>query len=115
MTSLVRFQIFMFTLFFIIAGSLGYWYQIGTAQTINIKVSDKQRITSGSQSTYMVFTTQESFEDTDSFYHSKYNSTALFSALKVGCSYDIVVYGKRMPFFSTYRNIVEIVKEEPCS
>ena len=115
MTSLIKFQIFMFTLFFSIAGSLGYWYQVGTLETVNITIDDKEHITTGSQSIYMVFTAQESFEDTDSFFHTKYNSTDVFSHLKIGCAYDVSVYGKRIPFFGTYRNIVEIIKEEPCS
>jgi len=105
----------MFTLFFSIAGSLGYLYQVSTLETVHITVKDKQRVTTDSKSKYMVFTTQETFEDTDSFYHSKHNSSDVFSDLKIRCSYHINVYGKRIPFFNTYRNIVEIVKEEPCS
>ena len=105
----------MFTLFFSIAGSLGYWYQVGTLETVHITIDDKQRVTTGSESKYMVFTAQESFEDTDSFFHTKYNSSDLFGHLKVGCTYDISVYGKRIPFFNTYRNIVDILREESCS
>jgi len=114
MQSLIKFQIIMFTLFFITVGSISYWYQVGTLETVQITIYDKQRVTTGSKSKYMVFTSGESFEDTDSFYHSKYNSSDLFSHLKIGCTYELSVYGKRIPFFSTYRNIVEILKEETC-
>ena len=114
MQSLIKFQIIMFTLFFIIIGSVGYWYQVGTLEEIQIEIFDKQRVTTGSKSKYMVFSPTESFEDTDSFYHSKYNSSDLYSHLKIGCSYKVSAYGKRVPFFSTYRNIVEILEEKPC-
>ena len=104
----------MFTLLFIIIGSTGYWYQVSTMEEIHINIKDKQRITTGSKSKYMVFTSTETLEDTDSFYHQKYNSSDVFSDLKVGCSYDVNVYGKRVPFFSMHRNIVNIAKESPC-
>jgi len=104
----------MFILFFSIGGSIVYWYQNGTQEDIQIKIRDKQRITSGSKSKYMIFTKNESFENTDSFFHSKYNSSDLYSSLKKGCSYEVSVYGWRVPFFSAYRNIVKIKKEDPC-
>lgn len=114
MQSLLKFQIIMFTLFFIVIGSIGYWYQVSTMEQIHITIEDKQRVTTGSKSKYMVFTTSETLEDTDSFYHQKYNSSDVFSDLKTGCSYEVNVYGMRVPFFSTYRNIVKIIKEETC-
>jgi len=114
MQSLIKFQIFMFTLLFIIIGSIGYWYQISTLEKVQVMIKDKQRITTGSKSKYIVFTTKETYEDTDSFYHQKYNSSDIFSNLKIGCSYEVNVYGKRIPFFSMHRNIVEILKEDTC-
>ena len=114
MQSLIKFQFIMFTLFFIIIGSIGYWYQIGTLEKVRITIDDKQRVTTGLKSVYMIFTATESFEDTDSFYHTKYDSTDLFNPLKVGCTYEVNVYGIRMPFFSTFRNVVEVLKEDTC-
>jgi len=104
----------MFSIFFIITGSIGYWYQISTIQEVQITIEHKQRVATGSQSKYMIFTDTESFEDTDSFFHTKYNSSDLFNHLKIGCSYTLKVYGKRVPFFSMHRNIVEILKADPC-
>ena len=104
----------MFSLFFIVVGSSGYWYQVSTLEKMHITIEDKQRITTGSKSKYMIFTSSETFEDTDSFFHSKYNSTDIYSDLKIGCSYEVSAYGKRIPFFSTYRNIVEIIKADTC-
>ena len=115
MSKLIKFQLFMFSLLFIIAGSVGYWFQNGTLENVHINVIDKQRVTTGSTSKYMIFTDNESFESTDSFFHSKYNSSDIYGQLNIKCSYEVRIYGWRMPFFSIYRNIIGINKEGPCS
>jgi len=114
MSKLITFQIFMFSLLFIILFSLGYSYQKLTVENIHIKITDKQRVTYDSKSKYIIFTNEESFENTDSMFHQKHNSSDINSHFHVGCSYEVNVYGKRIPFFSVYRNIIEITKEEPC-
>ena len=114
MQSLIKFQSIMFMVLFVVIGSIGYWYQVSTVEQVHITIDDKQRITTGSKSVYLVFTPSETLEDTDSFFHQKYDSSGIFSDLKVGCAYEVSVYGKRMPFFNAYRNIVEILKEDAC-
>ena len=115
MNKLLKFQLIMFTLFFMTVGSIAYLYQNATVENIRITVSDKQRVTIDSESKYMVFTAKESFEDTDSFFHSKYNSSDIYSHFTKGCSYEVSVYGWRIPFLSVYRNIISINKEVSCS
>ena len=115
MGKLITFQLFMFSVLFAVLFSIGYYYQKMTIETVQISVIDKQRVSYGSSSKYIVFSDEESFENTDSMFNSKYNSSDIYSHFHVGCSYEISVYGKRIPFFSVYRNIIEIVKEEPCS
>jgi len=115
MGKLITFQIFMFTLLFSFIFSVGYFYQNKTVQTIEVTVTDKQRITNGSDSKYIVFTDKETFENTDAFFHQKYDSSDVYSRLKVDCSYNMDVYGWRVPFISLYRNIIKINKEESCS
>ncbi len=115
MGKLITFQILMFSLLFIVIFSIGYAYQKTTVKKLHITVMDKQRIEIGATSKYIIFTDTESFENTDSLFHAKHDSSDIYSHFHKGCSYKISVYGKRIPFFSTYRNIIEILKEDPCS
>jgi hypothetical protein len=115
MGKLITFQIFMFSLLFSIIFAAGYSYQKMTVETVHLKVIDKQRVSYGSGSKYIIFSENESFENTDSLYHRKHDSSDIYAHFHIGCSYEVSVYGKRMPFFSTYRNIIEILKKEPCS
>ena len=105
----------MFSILFTIIFSVGYWFQHGTEETVTITVKDKQRITTGTKSKYIIFGEKESFENTDSFFHSKYNSSDIYKQFQKGCTYEVSVYGWRVPYLSAYRNIVTILKEEPCS
>jgi len=105
----------MFSLLFIIIFSIGYAYQKTTVQKVHITVTDKQRVAFGSNAKYIIFTHTENFENTDSLFHVKYDSSDIYSHLHKGCSYEISVYGKRIPFLSSYRNIIKILKIEPCS
>jgi len=114
MNKLITFQLFMFSLLFIIIFTLGYIYQVSTVETAHIKVIDKQRVITGSTSKYIVFGDKESFENTDSMFHRKHDSSDVQSHFHLGCAYEVLVYGKRVPFFSIYRNIIKITKEEPC-
>ncbi len=115
MNKLITFQLFMFSLLFAIIGSVGYWYQISTMETVTINVEDKQRITEGSKSKYIIFAKEETFEDTDSFFHSKFDSADLYGKLTAGCQYEVQVYGIRSPFFGSYRNIIHILEQGACS
>ena len=105
----------MFSLLFTFIFTVGYLYQKTTVEQVHITVLDKQRITTGSVSKYIIFGDNESFENTDSLFHVKHNSSDIYSHFHKGCSYELSVYGKRIPFLSMYRNIIEIIKEEPCS
>lgn len=90
------------------------WY--GTREEVTITVTDKERITeshgSGESLTvdskFLVYTESETFENTDVTLLGKWNSSDVQGHLKIGDTYTVIVYGWRMPFWSSYRNIVEI-------
>lgn len=88
--------------------SMGYTY--GTGDEVDIHVTDKDRIvtTSGEDvsSKYLVFTENETFENTDSWLSLKLASSDLQGKLKIGSDYKCDVYGWRIPLLSKYRNIV---------
>jgi hypothetical protein len=85
-----------------------------TQDTVTIKVTDKERIITGSgedmSSKYLVFTETETFENTDVIVFGKFTSSDLQSKLRVDSTYNVRVSGFRIPFLSSYRNIVNIVK-----
>lgn len=87
-------------------------YNYGTEEHVRFTVSDKERIVEsndddGVSSKYIVFTEEgEVFENTDSVLRFKFNSSTVQGQLKEGQIYDATVYGWRIPFLSTYRNIV---------
>ena len=81
-------------------------YKSVTVTTITI--TDKERITDGSNSYYLVFTENEVFKNSDSTLHWKFDSSDVYNKLKVGETYTVKVNWYRVPFWSMYRNILEI-------
>lgn len=81
-----------------------------------ITITDKERIYTGGEdgeSKYLVFGDDENgtalvFENTDNFIRGKWNSSNVQGQLKIGNTYKITVVGYRIPFFSSYQNIIEI-------
>ena len=86
-----------------------------TQDVANIKVLEKERISTGSGNTlthkYLVFTEDETFENTDVLVFFKFGSSDLQRKLREGKEYKVLVCGWRIPFFSSYRNIIKIQEE----
>lgn len=91
--------------------SLPALYNYGTTDQVSITVTEKERVTSSGENTwsrYLIFTEEgETFQNTDTLFRLKFNSSDVYGSLKTGQSYDCTVYGWRIPFLSVYRNIVE--------
>jgi hypothetical protein len=83
-----------------------------SSDTMTIHVTDKERITTGSgesiSSKFIVYTDEGVFENTDSFLFFKFNSADIQNSLKPGKEYKVKVAGWRLPFFSSYKNIIEV-------
>ena len=79
-----------------------------TQKTLVIDVTGKERVVQKSgdtiKSRYLVYTTTETFENTDCFCLFKFNSSDIQGKLDKG-RYRVLVYGYRIPFLSWYRNI----------
>lgn len=85
-----------------------------------VTISDKERVVTSSSggnssisSKYLIFCTDKDgndrvLENTDSFLRFKFNSSDIYGQLEVGQTYQVTVVGYRIPFFSTYENIIEI-------
>jgi len=78
-----------------------------TAEKVMFTVKEKEPIAT-KEVKYLIFTKQEVFENTDSFWKAKFNSSDVYGQIEPGKTYEAEVYGWRVPFLSWYRNIVWI-------
>ncbi len=99
----------------IVIAVLLFAYPVGyknSSETINITVKEKERAVTGSgnsmSSKFLVYCEGEVFENTDSWMFFKFNSSDLENELEAGKTYTVTVAGWRIPFWSSYRNIIEI-------
>jgi len=99
----------VFILIFAIVYNIVYYT---SAEIVTIKVTDKDRITTGSgedlSSKYLVFAEGETFENVDETFMGKWNSSDVQGKLLKDSTYSVKVIGWRFPFLSTYRNIIEV-------
>lgn len=91
--------------------------RLNTSEIITIRVTGTERITETSgqgkdlnvTSKYLVFTENETFENTDETFLGKWNSSDFQGKFAKDSTYKVKVIGWRIPITSTYRNIVEII------
>lgn len=92
--------------------SIGYFFV--AVDHVTITVESKERITDKDGedvvNKYMIFTKEEVFENTDEPILFKFNSSDLYKDLMVDSTYNVKVYGFRIPILSKYRNIIKIEK-----
>ena len=84
-----------------------------TDELVVFNVKDKERVVTGSgdsmTSKYLVYTDKGVYENTDTIWYWKWNSSDVYNDLEVGKTYQVKVYGFRIPFLSWYKNVVEVV------
>lgn len=90
---------------------INIWIHFSTMETVTgLVIQDKERITTGSgqtaESKYLIFADGETFENTDSWLALKFNSSDVYGYIQKGQTCDFQVTGFRIPFFSSYRNIL---------
>lgn len=83
-----------------------------TADTKTITIESKEVMTSNGNGKYLIFTDSEVYQNTDCWARGKFRSSDLYRKLKVGNTYNVNVYGWRIPFLSAYKNIVSINEPE---
>ncbi|MBS3090283.1 DUF1523 domain-containing protein [Candidatus Pacearchaeota archaeon] len=81
-------------------------------ETVTATVKDKEVKRYKDKDKYLIFTDKGVFEDTDSWVELKFNSSDLYGKLERGKSYNLGVYGWRIPFLSKYRNITKIKEKK---
>lgn len=91
-------------------------FYYNSSKNITIKINNKERITVGSgkniESKFIIYTENEVFENTDDFFYLKFNSADFQNNLKIDNIYTVKVVGWRIPFFSIYRNIIQIYENK---
>ena len=81
----------------------------GTQEEVTFTISEKSVKKYDDDDKYLVFTEEgEVFQVTDEFLLFHFNASDVYGQLKDGKTYTVIVCGWRIPFFSTYRNIIEI-------
>lgn len=85
----------------------------GTEDTVTVTITDKERVVNQNSSRYLVYTETrngniEVFKNTDNLWYFKFNSSDVQAKLKPGEEYNLRVYGYRIPYTSTYRNIIDV-------
>lgn len=86
-----------------------------TKETTVVTVTDKERIVETdadgkATSKYLIFTDKETFECSDEIMVGKFNSSDFYGQIHKDSTYKFTVYGWRIPFFSSYRNIINLEK-----
>jgi len=81
--------------------------------TYTITVQDKERVCENKhECSYLIFTDKGVFENTDTIWHLKWDSSDFYNDLHVGKVYEVEAVGWRVPFFSMYKNIISFKEKQ---
>jgi len=80
---------------------------------VTVTVEEKERVCESGNGgcKYLIFTDQGTFQNSDSLLEGKFDSSDVYSDLKVGKTYVVKVAGFRQGILSMYPNIIEVVAE----
>jgi Protein of unknown function (DUF1523) len=83
-------------------------YHYGTDRDVTFTVNKTERVMSkdGNSSKYLIFTDKGVFENTDTFWYWKFNSSDIYGDMRNGNTYTAHVYGWRIQFLSMYPNVI---------
>lgn len=98
----------VFLVFIVAIIGIYVFVNYSSVEHTTITIKDKERITSGQDSYYLVYTEDEVFKNIDSLFFTKFDSSDVYRKLDVGKTYNVKVNWFRIPLFSMYRNILEV-------
>lgn len=75
-------------------------------QNVHIIVKDKDRALSENNTSYRIYTENETFVVEDSLFHWTFDSADRYGRLNRGGKYSCKAVGWRVPALSTFRNLV---------
>lgn len=73
---------------------------------VTFKVNKTERVVTDSDSKYLIYTDQGVFQDTDSWWYGKFNSSDVYNQLEAGTTHTCTVVGIRNGLMSWYENII---------
>ena len=82
-----------------------------TEKEISLTVINKEKF-GNEEDRYLIFTPDEVFENSDSFYHRKTNAEIIYRKLERGVTYRVKVVGFYLPGLPRLRNITEVLGTE---
>ena len=82
-----------------------------TEKEISLTVINKEKF-GNEEGRYLIFTPDEVFENSDSFYHRKTNAEIIYRKLERGVTYRVKVVGFYLPGLPRLRNITEVLGTE---
>jgi hypothetical protein len=82
-------------------------------KTYTVTIVDKQVKRNDDSDKYLIYSQLNNgetrvFEDTDTLLEGKFNSSDIYGELKINKEYEVQVYGWRIPFLSSYENIIKV-------
>lgn len=88
-----------------------------TQDTVRFTALKLERVADrfGDGAKYMVFTPNETFENTDVLIFGKLNSSDLYGNMKEGATYKADVAGLRIPLLNWHRNIIRFEEVVPSN
>lgn len=89
-----------------------FYKTFATRETVTAKVIEKTVKRSNNSDTYLIFTDVEVFEITDEITVGRFNSSDLYGQIHPDKTYSFEVVGWRIPFLSSYRNILKITEQD---
>lgn len=103
--------VLLLTAIFAIVFSYLFFEKSITEKVVTITVINKEKF-ANEEGKYLIFSPNEVFENSDSFFYKKTNADILFKKLERGVTYRVKVVGIYLPFFNRFRNITEIISVE---
>lgn len=79
----------------------------------NVKIKDKERITTQEGSYYLIYTDKGVFANEDSILYVKFNSSNIYNQLERGSTCKIEANWFRFTVFSWYENIITADCQKP--
>lgn len=110
--------------FYMVVGALAIGFLITMATVSVVAAHTHKRVTftvskseavvnsSGKGARYLVYTNKGVYENTDSFWNGKWNSSDLYNQIQVGKKYSCDTTGWRNGFFSWYPNLISCEEQK---
>lgn len=87
----------------------GGLYNRCTDHHVTVTVQGKE-YQSGQYGRYLIFTDGTTYKNSDTFWYWKFDSSDIYGRIEEGETYKMHVYGWRIPFLSSYPNIISMEK-----